>query len=62
MLRRAAAKPARRMCASTCSLVIMKRAPAVETTFSSIMIEPKSLAPKRRATSPISGPRVGQDT
>ena len=62
MLRRAGAKPARRMWVSTWALVIMKWAPAVETTFSSIMIEPKSLAPKRRATSPISGPSVGQET
>ena len=35
--------------------------PAAETTFSSIMSEPKSFAPKRRATCPIFGPIVTQE-
>src|SRR5690606_7686995 len=62
MLRRAGRNPAWRMWVSICSAVSMKWAPACETTFSSIITEPKSLAPNRSATSPISGPSVGQLT
>jgi hypothetical protein len=40
----------------------LKIAPAWETTFSSIIAEPKSLPPKRSATWPTSGPIVGHET
>ena len=40
----------------------LNTAPACETTFSSIMAEPKSLPPKRSATCPTSGPIVGHET
>src|SRR2546425_7272630 len=41
--------------------VIRHVVPAAETTFSSIMSEPKSLAPNLSATWPILGPIVTQE-
>src|SRR6266568_4631752 len=41
--------------------VMRQVVPAAETTFSSIISEPKSLAPKRSATWPIFGPMVTHD-
>src|SRR5690606_14097245 len=59
--RRTGTNPASRMCRSMPAASIMKKEPAAETTFSSNMTWPKSLAPKWSAVCPTAGPMVGQE-
>ena len=58
MLRRLASYPASRMSRSISLFGITKAVPAAETTFSSIIVEPKSSTPDRRLICPIFGPCV----
>ena len=61
MVRRLGMKPASWMLRAISASVSRKCAPAAETTFSSIIRLPKSLAPKRSDTWPIFEPWVTQE-
>jgi len=61
MLRRTGVNPAPRTSRRRSSSGSRKLTPAAATTFSSIMVEPKSLAPQKSANWPIFGPWVTQE-